>query len=130
MAGTEIRISRIAYGAAAPYCTAEECDQNSVARVRVPVGARIRVAVSSVLAARKHSAIAAPRPGETSGRVTRRWVANPLWPSDRETYSSTGGDCSSDARTLTTARGRKSIAYAATSTGTVWYHSGTSRIEK
>ena len=40
-----------AYGAAAPYSTADARDQNSVASVEVPIGASSSVAVSSVLTA-------------------------------------------------------------------------------
>ena len=97
---------RTAYGAAAPYSTADARDQNSVARVDVPVGASSRVAVSSVLTASETSARLAPRPGSTSGSVTRQAVCAAVHPSERATSSSTGGASSRVARTLTTARGR------------------------
>ena len=72
-----------------------------------------KVAVSSVLTARNASAAPAPSPGATRGTVTRRNVAHADWPRLRETWSSSAGACSSELRTLTTARGRNRIAYAA-----------------
>ena len=109
-----------AYGAAAPYSRALLADQNAVASVVVPVGASSRVAVSSVTTARKTSAAPAPRPGASRGRVIRRNRSSDVDPSEAATSSYRRGDCSTAARTVTTARGRKSTAYAASSTGTVW----------
>ncbi len=63
VAGTESRMSRRAYGAAAPYSTAYALDQNSVASVIVPIGDSSSVAVSSVLTASETSARLAPSPG-------------------------------------------------------------------
>ncbi len=78
------------------------------------------MAVSSVETASDTSATEAARPGATRGTVTRAAAAGPEQPSDRATSSRPGGTSSSDARTLTTARGRNSTAYAASSTTTVW----------
>ena len=75
VAGTESAISNRAYGAAAPYSTADARAQNSVASVEVPIGESSSVAVSSVLTASETRARLAPSPGSTRGRVTRRAAA-------------------------------------------------------
>jgi hypothetical protein len=76
-----------AYGAAAPYSRALLADQNAVASVVVPVGARSSVAVSSVTTARKTSAAPAPMPGASSGSVTRRSRSGAEAPSEEATSS-------------------------------------------
>ena len=91
VAGIDSAMSRTAYGAAAPYSTADARAQNSVVSVEVPIGASSKVAVSSVLTASETRAMLAPSPGSTSGSVTRRAVAAGVQPSDRATSSSTGG---------------------------------------
>src|SRR4051794_9669265 len=93
VAGIETSTSSSAYGAAAPYCTEEAFDQNSVAKVLYPSGDSNNVAVSSVETARKTRAAPAPRPGLSNGRVTRQAVAQGPSPRLRDTSSRTGGAC-------------------------------------
>src|ERR671920_1812723 len=85
VAGIDSTISSTAYGAAAPYSTADARAQNSVASVEVPVGASSKVAVSSVLTASETRARLAPSPGSTRGRVTRRAAPAVVAPSQRAT---------------------------------------------
>ena len=77
VAGTETSTSSSGVRRGGAVLHRGDFDQNSVARVVVPVGESSSVAVSSVETARKTRAAPAPSPGAIIGSVTRHRVAQP-----------------------------------------------------